>query len=819
MASYNPFAKFRENQKTYLAIVGVMAMVSFIILPIVLQLLDVTQTSGQGRIATCRRFNTKIDDVMLDNLRRGREALSIFYRQLYARMSQLPNIQQTDIFITYQIAAQFENRLSGEQLIQNWLVCRYAEEQGIVVSGDMVVNYLREITRSRITKSLLSDVLHDIGLEYKQIESLIKEELLRNNIVNSEMAVAEVYPPTLRWDWFQRMNRQVTAEVAAIPVSAFASPVADPSNSTLEKFFEDNKYAVYNPESPNSGFSSPLRLNIQYLVSKVEQKTLDSITQEEIEKYYNDNKETLYRKQLRPLTLPNGQPNPANSLFGTGGGTFLPGSNPSFGGGAASRGNIPTFPLLPQPNVPQGVSEQPKEETPTTETPDAAAPSVQPLEQQNVDEKPVEENVDEKPKESSSLKSDSVYRQVAFQAEEKPADVKPAEEKPADVKPAEEKPADVKPAEEKPADVKPAEDKPADVKPAEDKPVDVKLADDKPADAIDDKPIDLSILYSPLSEVEASIRQTLAIKKNQDRVEGARVRMQAYFQEYNKALGSNKDLPAAPNLTEYANEFGLELIETTSPVTLHEALTLPFARDRSALNVLFQIYDTSPVPFMPEVIQGENAVYVLWITKEEKQFVPKFADVRDTVLARWKEVEARPAAKKAAEKIVEQAKTSKQSLADLFKSQSEIKDYKVVETEAFAWKTYGNATETMEAQMYGVPPRIGEVREKGVAEGTALFDNTAIKMAGTDFMRAAYSLQIGETGYALDQSETVVYLIRCIGSTPSDDVLLEKFHNARLSDYAQAGMSEYRYSIYQSWLKQIESECDFKWIRKPNEQE
>jgi hypothetical protein len=117
--------------------------------------------------------------------------------------------------------------------------------------------------------------------------------------------------------------------------------------------------------------------------------------------------------------------------------------------------------------------------------------------------------------------------------------------------------------------------------------------------------------------------------------------------------------------------------------------------------------------------------------------------------------------------------------------------------------------------MRGIPPRIGEVCEKGVAVNDSEIDNRWIVAPGVEFMETASSLAVGETGVVFNQPQTVAYVIRITGSSPSEEVLWERFQTASIMEYYLAGQPETIAEARTAWLNKIYEKVGFKWVHKP----
>ena len=822
MAGPNPFKWFRKHQKVALATLGVLAMLSFIVVPSLMQLIPGGSTQARKDIARCREFGT-VNDYSVYALQQNRDRLINFYTVLYRSLVGPTGENRQSLYYLESVIGQLSARRSVEDLINDWLLTRYGQRMGVVVNNQSIADHLRQITGGIVSDGDLDTTMRAVGINGLMLQSLITDQMICDQIrVMFEVSQMSVTPLT-QWNWFQRMNRKVTAEVAAVPVDLFVGKVADPSNAELQKFFDENKTHVFDPSQPESGFTVPNKVAFQYIKAVPSEKMLASISQEEIETFYDENKLTLFKKPVVPInqrpTLPGQMP---GNLLQPGG--AMPFPTPLNAPLRRSENVIKLNDDDPVPDVPIPVSVS--GEMPSTDEP---KPEKKPVNEPKPEEKPANEpKSEEKPVNEPK-------------PEEKPANEPKPEEKPANEPKPEEKPANEPKPEEKPANEPQPEEKPTDESKTEEKnemslqhtkPTTrlVSFSEETPAAASQpaeettskdkksaDPPlsesavVDLSILFYPLSEVEGQIRTILAGRKVDESISVIESKMRDYFHAFNINFDQQKEVPPILDLKPFAEQYDFEFFSTPK-IVAHEAQRLPFAhgtRERQFLEELFK----GAILFDPQIVEGDSAKYLFWVTDFSSQEEPESVDkVRDTVLLRWKEVNARPLAMKRAEELLEQAKTSGKPLVEAFANQGDVK---VVETEPFTWKSYGESMYAAFFAMRGLPPHLGEVREKGVAAGDSEIGNTLIVAPGERFMETAYSLGVSEIGIAMNQPETVVYIIRVTGSSPSDDVLRERFPSTPVAEYRLAGMPEKIREARDAWLKQIQDEVGFKWINKP----
>lgn len=387
------------------------------------------------------------------------------------------------------------------------------------------------------------------------------------------------------------------------------------------------------------------------------------------------------------------------------------------------------------------------------------------------------------------------------QLEKKPEAKKEEEEEKASTK-------DTKAAEEKKAA---DEKKPAEVtKPAEEKkPSQEKKPEATPAAA--EKPVEPK---SGLAEAtKTRIRREIAYEKIQKIFEGLRKPLEQYRSQWSQYevtriqweatkedTKSEKTLPPPPPKPDFeklAKENGLStgqigLVSQWAAQSLEIGASLVGGRDP-----VWHYAYASLSEFRPEESLGmSGGIYLFWKTNETKERTVKFdePDVRERVLHAWKMVQARPLALKAAESLAAEAAKAKKTLKETFADRPDIK---VVVPPEFSWITFGN-----------VP--------LGSAPNAARISNVPeVDMAGEDFMRAVFRLAPGQTGAALNNPETVAYVIQMTALSPSQNVLWKQFEVDDFSKYAPAVQVD-RQRIVAAWLDEIKASAGFEWARKPD---
>ncbi|MCL2305872.1 MAG: hypothetical protein FWC43_11065 [Planctomycetaceae bacterium] len=715
-------------------------MISFVIFPSYFMLQRGGRSSRDGIIATCRRAGYgNVDQYLLHNLRENHQKLRAFYSLLTSYLSQTTAGNPWEFYAKYpalvQIQQNYSQRISDETLIQNWLLTRYAQEKGMLISDPLIVKRLQMITGGDISNQLLDEICLQLDLSDGYLTYLLREEMLAGYIRQSFFLSMIPTTPLDRWTLYQRIYRSLTAEVAVIPVELFQKEVKEPSEAELKKFFEENKNRVYNPNLPDSGFEIPTRFAFQIIDATPSEQLLASITREEIEKYYEENKATHF---LRSTARPQGSQDqpaslPFDTLFPT-----VPGAN--------RPGPLPGLDSLPGPGL----------------NLDLETPVERPQESEGIDPTPAEQPSDPQ----SRLTNPAVYHSVAYRQEEEPT------------------------TEETPA-----------------------LNEEVPEET---PKFDPNILYEPLEEVENTIRQILAYQKMDAAVKEIEKKMKEFYTAFTISKSKNME---PLDLATLAAEYHLNVITVETPLSVYELQQHECWRTAAYRSCLVKMFSENSAPY--EVLIGRQTSQLSspdggpiesigWATKKESRRIPEFTDegMKELVRDRWLMVHARELAEKRAQELADLANQSKdQSLTVSLAGQ----DVAVVETGPFTW-----FTRSLAQAGYGRAPLVfGEVREAGVALGTADYNNVHIKAPGAGFMEAAYSLQPNESAVAMNQPKSLVFVIRLVESSPDEESLWQFFVKEKSDEYLGAGKGESLDAMRTQWIEEIERNVGFQWVNRP----
>jgi hypothetical protein len=811
----SPFKIFRKHQKVLLVVAGLMAMIAFVILPIVLQNLGMSQGGKNPVVAT----TTKYGDLKESNMKNLRDRHQCVLGVLSSMASRLfgPEYEQSFHDGLQNILGDSKE----ETLVNRWLMAKKANEIGIRVSDanitDFLVNnktfvgffmqdpqfarylpfILQNKTLGKLTDKDFREIFARFGITQAVFYDMLREELKVQEFQSTFSLSILGMTPAQRWDYYCRTQRQAKIECIPVQVQPFAAAIAKPSDDVLKAYFEKYKDSVKFPFSPEPGFRVPQKIEVEYFLANVDDFAApEKITEDEIQTYY-DKDPKRYDEMNRKVLL-----------------------------NAPVKTDEKKEPAEKEDAKKDALEKaKPAEETkPVEEAKPAegdkspAAPETEKKEREQTappaEEKPAEKPADkpadkpaEKTEEKSSSAMPSPYRFASLQTEDdkKQAET-PKADAPATGGEAAAPKTEASPEESKPADAKPIENKPADAKPAENKPAETAPAKDEAAAKPQDKatpPVAEPPKRELTEEVRKEIRQTIAADKIKGIFDKLGQQMNENAIEWKRyeaakihgTTGLKK--PAPFDFEGLAKQHGVAAGKA-GPITRWEARDLDIGKSQlvesgqSFFNAAFdnpskQSEIPDHTPLMSAGLKGE--VFLFWKVHDDKEAAPNWEDqaVRKQVLEAWQFEQARKPALEKAKKLAEEARKGKTTLKEAFAGASGIE---VLSPPPFAWLTGGLMN-----------PRFD------------LNDVQGVEIPGEEFMEIVFSLSDREIGTAMNLPQTVAYAIQVEKFEPTEEVLWNRFKDSDFNTYADARRSDLQ-AAYRALLDNLTKEAGLEWKRK-----
>ncbi len=693
--SSSPFDLFRRNLKPFMVFATLLALISFVVLPILQTYLQ--QRSGAGSDAVVAKYTgMELTQSRVNYFTQNHAATVRFLADLANETIKRGGVPRTSGFQYDTQAKQIRSLGINENpndagTIRTFMFADEARKAGFELDDNALQVWLERFTdglisQSEITARLMKETGNRMGPPhlYEQLRNhLLADVYLRRGNAVLFGSQGPLLTPDEQWTNFLKLNQNAVAKTYGILVNDYVEKTdAEPPKSRIDEVYLEGRDRDPNDQASEPGFHKRYTAKFEYLVGNY-QTFLD----EEIAKLSDDAIRAEYDRRLK-------------------GGDFqLPAEVPA--------------------------AEVPVAEVPVAEVPAAVEPAaVEPAAEERTEAEPEAEMTEEKVEEPAADKEKPAEKEAV---EEKPAEEAPAEEAPAEEAPAEEASAEEEPAEVTPADEvssvvlrsdavrlvvfqdddadaeteKPTTDEPASEvkKPAEEKADEPAKTEEKPAEKEEEPKADEPMEEEPKTEepkpeepkkeepkkeepkvqtfedVRDEIATDLAGPAARDRMDKAVTQVASAMRNYfsrvgvyksNLAVGKKVDPPARPDFAKLAGELGLTFatIGPHSEVTISEEpvadsfeVGTEFGRRGPSFTIMMYGFDNGQTqlamqPLFSPVRSADDQsgkVYVSWKTEETEAYTPTLDEVRDEVVMAIRMEKARELATQAAAEIVTKA--------------------------------------------------------------------------------------------------------------------------------------------------------------------
>ena len=873
----SPFKLFRKNQKTAFALLTMMAMLSFIVLPAILQYMG---TGGVVDVTFATSRYGKIDRRMLYNISNETSSLAQFYERL---AGEIAVEHQMRCFQLEALSGQLRS-MSEELAVEHWLIAQSMRDDGYDVSREEVGDYLSRVTYNPTTKQ--SYVNEDIfrkaakaaDLSVNGVTYLVGNQILLEQFINMSALNVKSLTPETEFDWYNRFNRMMKIEAIPVSVSDFTSQVTAPTAKELKKFFEDNKFRDRNPWALESGFGVPMMVKGEYVYYDKTMLKPEEVTDEEVEKYYEENKE-LYVE--RPAATPgmSGIPNPGGLgafSFGSalGESSSTPNDTISLADDATKVPDVPSDATTPDMTLPS--DESPEDASSESVLPEMFVEvTIQPNEDESSVENrsdiilvPEDETTETPSEETTGWNGWNVpIRLISYQAD---ADEQGDNEQ-----------GDVMTTAPENAEPVVSEDETPPATTAETPVITLTppLTPALPSDGglgggmnlggglglggsglgsglggttspfgrtplpnlgggatnsrSTNPALASSVTHRPLDDdLKAEIRNNIARQKMDAKLALVQDVMNEYHREYIKSIQQKNAKLTPPDLAAVAGQHGLKYANL-GHIDFYDLIDKDYDFAQSLI-----LNNNETVPVVQAIFLGRGVVnekrgsrsmnakegtdYLFWITEISEPKIPAYTDsgVPEQVEARWRQVEARSLAQAKADELAAIAQKAEGSLFEYFSANPNKEVKSLVDSEFFSWMDYSYPNDYY--RYLGHPPEfhVSRIRETGVMPGDVERDNLFLKRIGNDFMQTVYRLEPGEIAVTHNESKDTFFVVRLVEVTPTDDVAFDAFAMALPSNrsiYNTAAVQYRQEKVQQGALKKVFDKTKFQWKVKPSE--
>lgn len=232
--------------------------------------LDILQSSGVGGSTD---YAIKVNDREISalELERAKQNLTARYQSMFGeRYESLA--KQLNLNITQQTI---------DSLIDSNLLIQEAARWGFAGSDDGVNRYLltKVFTDREVSKEAITNMLQNLGMNYRQFSSEIKDELSREAFTNLVRDAAYVTDRDVQ-DRYTTQETKLSLLVASLDPSSLNGEVAQPSEELIAKSYNQNA----------TSYEVPARISYEYIVFSPQDFAKDvPINAQDLELYYTEN--------------------------------------------------------------------------------------------------------------------------------------------------------------------------------------------------------------------------------------------------------------------------------------------------------------------------------------------------------------------------------------------------------------------------------------------------------------------------------------------------------------------------------------------------
>jgi hypothetical protein len=643
-----------------------------------------------------------------------------------------------------------------------------ADSLGIVVTDKMVSDWINKQTQEKLSRAAFAEIRQKLNFGTgpiserqlldcfgKEIKALMAYQILRPQ-PSSLPQGPDVYYAT-----FKRTKVRERLNTVRLDVDAFLSEVADPSDAEVSALFQEYRLRFPNELTPGSpGFRQPNKAKLAYLemgYKKVEASVAEP-TDAEIETFYKDNLDRLYRKPAEPAK------------------ETTPAVTPETPG---------------DPSAPEE-SEEPKTEEPKTEEPKTEEPKTEELKTGSLDRSLGEDETDRFAV-SKELSQIAATVQLTALLDEKPAEAEATEKTDAEEPSATETPSPpefvIPKVEYKPLD----DELRAEIR--------EQMLDAKVRTALDDRLNELMAEVKKLEDKRSGLRFSL-FEQNRD------ISPDELYEKMRESASNTLE-----SLKALATERGCEFVETpllsfselmegeSFPIgaasvsqgeTVAQRVFTSFPQDPANDTTLFVGQRAVRNEFDPD---GGETRYAWVITEYSPSHFPTLEDpgIRDQVVLALKRGKAREIAKSRAEELVKTIQAGLDKPEGEMKTMSETVEGQTVLGKADSPVLSMRQTLPFSWMEQSMTPQMNFMQQPTARLSSIRFaDEIAgiIRYAGPKFMQAVFEgLDNNEVGVVPNEDFSSYYAVQVLDRTPSDEDGEEILRQQFLTEGKQFGFT------------------------------
>ena len=783
----SPFSYFRKNQRLWMAAAVLIAILSFVVAPML------QSFTGRGSVSGRRDANAKaaswsggsITQDQLD-IELGELAVAnTFLKKLAFDVREKGGFPKVpEVRPDFALVGITPDTRDPSSILERKILAAEANRMGIHFDDQSVKTFLQKFVDGKLSGEQIQKALREVSggrMSLVDFNRLMKEELAKNAVLrlanggqryeeraNAQgLPTAVLSPPSKNWQYFTRFKRRASVETYPVFVKDFEESIdGKPTDKELRELFDKGKELtrINQPILTEPAFMTPELADFEFIACDIE-KIIDEEKTKITEELLRSEYERRAKEKVFDVPLTEEEKKALQEK------------------------------IEQEKKDQQAKEPAPANLPPTLDNPDPPAPAAEPAPAPAAEPAPPPAANPQ-----SSLTQNQPTRLVSFQdpAPQPPAEA-PAPEPPAAEPPAAETPAAVPQVTEVPATALPATALPATETPSA-APSAVPQAAPPEAPAV-------PMRTQSFEEVKEALARELAagpaFRVLEQRVNEMRDLMEIYAanrRAWERAVAekdSSMKEPEMLNLQQIADKYGFQF-GRTGLVDVRTASSLPIGRSRVSRGPRMQPFEfPNLIRFAPNPLESDSlgnlymplqstallTRYLFWKVAHEASSTPSFETARESVTSVWKMQRAAEKAESKAKDIATKASAS--SLAESLGSDTERG--LVVRPTPFSW--FNPLMADFDIQLSNV-------------ENLKPLDN--------EFMEKVFAAEPGTTLVASDAAKEIFYVVKVLDFSPSEEDLMLSFSAAPNTGGVQNVSNMESSSLIRSWFSTVQKQLGFQ---------
>jgi hypothetical protein len=307
----SPLEYFRKNQRIIMAILVVISLIAFVLVPGTGSLQEVRSILGNGQGEKLVSWKgTQLGVNELSRLQQVKTLTINVFSKVASEVikaggqPRVPGFQMGPQGVV-NLGIDSQQPYSYGQIVELQLMAETARKHGIVVSDEAVDRFIQEFTDGRISARRFEEIIQELAgrtLSRHDMYEFLKAEMAKQLLVQmgqsavvdplaSDQNPVTAVPPSQNWLNFKKFQEKTRIEAYPVFVDDFLAKVTEkPSEQELRTIYEEGKARLTPANDPRPGFTRGYQSDIEYVSFSIDSFVKDEgakITDEVLKAEYD----------------------------------------------------------------------------------------------------------------------------------------------------------------------------------------------------------------------------------------------------------------------------------------------------------------------------------------------------------------------------------------------------------------------------------------------------------------------------------------------------------------------------------------------------